>query len=1341
MKYKLLQIIIYYYFLSNNIYFTYEQFSDPKSNSIIKNQPLNKYIEFGENNTDSFFKYRLENNDILIISTFNERCFIYGLKSNGENYYEYENNTNYKAMTLSREFLYLNGAIVKIEKKEYPLLCDINLCRLIDYEGNTIYQINFNEFFEEKQISWNTHFLSFQIINLNNGNEILFCIRSKKDILLSKINILSKNLEFQQKSNFNGNQNYLQVDENINKLNCFITEKKMIECLYINENKYWIAIFDELLVYKTKIVLEKEEYIIKKDEDYFNFNNCIHLKKEIGIFTYYIRTKEMDNIQLHLQINELVFSDNNYIFNKFKNQNIIISLNNDNSSDFIIYDYFSNKNLMKFSDNRFSYVFNNFDGSIVLVIFDLYDNDKNLMIKYYKINLNLLEFTQTIFLYVETLNYNSFIGISFIISENYNYKKPLLAIFGNSDYEDNTKIILYENKNIEMKINEYINTKLNNNIFGYEVFFKISYIQECLNNIKLISIVQNKNIEINDTLSENDIILFDFTKINDIIEEPPFIEIKRIISEPEYEKYITLYDKIDIYGDDEQKFYKKKIIEEKAYKFIFNFSCYPSCENCFFGSFSEDNQKCLSCKSEENLCFMEKNKSCYNISMLIYNYYKHNITNEIICVPHGEFCLNEYPFEIRDTKECVKECDYEDLVNKYKIASNEPNSIISVFDIIHDRIKRENFEEEINKEMIIEGYNITIQTTDSLKQKYYIDNRIITNLSIIDLSDCEKKLGLDKPLIIVKMDINENDNSSPYIEYLLINPFTFEKMDIDLCKDSKINIYVPFEISENYYELYKYVKNYGYDIFNPSDKFYNDICTPFTTYNNTDVLIRDRKSDFFYDYNFCEESCDFDDINIDINKAKCVCEINNEITPNSKISANKLLEYFYKIEYYSNFRIIFCGELVFSLNGLKNNYGSYITLCLISLFMVIMIVNIITNNKKVNEILNKILDEQKKIIIFGKNNDLNKNNDSLFNEKIKKLEVEKPQNNNNIIKKKKVKRKKKKYKSLTISKNVLQKMINDNDNSKRRLSNNKMKNEFNIISSPPKKKIIKRMSHDVKFNEYEDSKKKNNVSIFSKDRHNINKKCTTKEKKIDNITDIIINNIEKEKRKFFFNSEELNSLSYNYALEIDDRNFLQYYISLLKIKHLIIFTFLVNDDYNIFLSKLGLFIISFSLYLTVNAIFFSDSSIHKLYEEKGKYNFIYQIPKILYSTIISSIASIILKQLSLSEKDILKIKKKLFIKELEDVTEEVKKCIRIKYILFFVIGFIFFSFFWYYLSCFCCIFTNTQIPLIKDTLISYSLSMLYPFLLNILPGLLRIPSLKKNNRKILYNISRIIALI
>ena len=63
-------------------------------------------------------------------------------------------------------------------------------------------------------------------------------------------------------------------------------------------------------------------------------------------------------------------------------------------------------------------------------------------------------------------------------------------------------------------------------------------------------------------------------------------------------------------------------------------------------------------------------------------------------------------------------------------------------------------------------------------------------------------------------------------------------------------------------------------------------------------------------------------------------------------------------------------------------------------------------------------------------------------------------------------------------------------------------------------------------------------------------------------------------------------------------------------------------------------------------MFFSDDSIHKEYEDKGKYNFVYQIPKILYSTIISSIINVLLKKLSLSQKDILKIKNNL------DITSE-----------------------------------------------------------------------------------------
>ena len=71
------------------------------------------------------------------------------------------------------------------------------------------------------------------------------------------------------------------------------------------------------------------------------------------------------------------------------------------------------------------------------------------------------------------------------------------------------------------------------------------------------------------------------------------------------------------------------------------------------------------------------------------------------------------------------------------------------------------------------------------------------------------------------------------------------------------------------------------------------------------------------------------------------------------------------------------------------------------------------------------------------------------------------------------------------------------------------------------------------------------------------------------------------------------------------------------------------------------------------------------------------------------------------------------------------------------------AFFWYYISCFCAVYSNTQTILFKDTLISFALSMLYPFGLNLLPGIFRIPSLRaeKKDKKCLYSFSQIIALL
>jgi len=65
----------------------------------------------------------------------------------------------------------------------------------------------------------------------------------------------------------------------------------------------------------------------------------------------------------------------------------------------------------------------------------------------------------------------------------------------------------------------------------------------------------------------------------------------------------------------------------------------------------------------------------------------------------------------------------------------------------------------------------------------------------------------------------------------------------------------------------------------------------------------------------------------------------------------------------------------------------------------------------------------------------------------------------------------------------------------------------------------------------------------------------------------------------------------------------------------------------------------------------------------------------------------------------------------------------IKFIIFFILNYLFLLFFWYFISCFCGVYVNTQITLIKDTFISFGLSMLYPIGLDLIPGFFRIPAL------------------
>ena len=237
--------------------------------------------------------------------------------------------------------------------------------------------------------------------------------------------------------------------------------------------------------------------------------------------------------------------------------------------------------------------------------------------------------------------------------------------------------------------------------------------------------------------------------------------------------------------------------------------------------------------------------------------------------------------------------------------------------------------------------------------------------------------------------------------------------------------------------------------------------------------------------------------------------------------------------------------------------------------------------------------------------------------------------------------------------------------------------------------------------------------------------------------------IKKSKAIMEYDDEEKNSLSYKLALKFDKRSYCEYYISLLKTKHVFIFAFFHSKDYNVRIIKIDLFFLNFSIYFTVNALFFNDNTMHKIYEDKGSFNFIYQLPQIAYSSLISSVLNVLLKLLALSEPNIINLKKNKEKNNLNVRVKELNDKLNMKFISYFIISSIFLLFFWYYLSMFGAIYRHTQYHLIKDTLISFGLSLFYPFLIYLVPGFFRIPALSNpnNKREYLYTLCQLFQML
>ena len=745
-------------------------------------------------------------------------------------------------------------------------------------------------------------------------------------------------------------------------------------------------------------------------------------------------------------------------------------------------------------------------------------------------------------------------------------------------------------------------------------------------------------------------------------------------------------------------------------------NCYKKCDFYYYfdnlGNYhcTEKNE----CPEEQKNLIQERLKCIDDCSKdEIFIYEDHNI-----CVKFSPekttilICEVNLPFE--KNNECVETCSAYDFLKKKCKLNNKGNieAKDNMIKIIQEEIKKGNLNELISdikeekKDYIVDDSETTYQLTSSENQ----NNNEYNNISTILLGDCEEKLkkhygiGKDETLIIFKLDIHQEGLLIPLVEYDVYNPLNLEKLNLSYCEDSKIGISIPVEIDEN--NLFKY---------NSSHEYYNDICYAYTTDSGTDIAVKDRQDEYVYNnLSLCESDCEYTYYNTTSKKATCECKAKLVLNSISDIKDNKdiLLKTFMDIKIFINLNILKCYNNLFNKEGLLKNAGSYALLSIIFIHLVSLFIFKI---KGFNIIYNTIQNLVKEKTQNTKNmhTKSGKNLTNIYKNKMKRKK---------IIKKSSKKLNKEKlgnppYKK---NKNKSSKLIGVNEDISLK-SNSKLELKFSEKKLGTKKKLSQKIPFLKKSINNKKEKKKINID---------NNKMSKSLKQY--INDMKISN---------YNDYELNSLLYEEALEIDKRAYTQYYVSLLKTKHLIIFTFFTKNDYNSRIIKISLFFFSFSLYLTVNALFFNYTAMNKIYQDQGSYNFIFQIPQIIYSTLICAAINMLVKTLSLSEKNIVELKR-----EKENILPKVKKllnCLTIKFILFYMISFIFLALFWYYLGCFCAVYKNTQGHLIKDTFISFGLTLVYPFFFNLLPGFFRLPSLKSVNKdkEWLYKISQILQLI
>ena len=111
--------------------------------------------------------------------------------------------------------------------------------------------------------------------------------------------------------------------------------------------------------------------------------------------------------------------------------------------------------------------------------------------------------------------------------------------------------------------------------------------------------------------------------------------------------------------------------------------------------------------------------------------------------------------------------------------------------------------------------------------------------------------------------------------------------------------------------------------YDPNSYFYNDRCFPNTSDRGTDIIINDRKKEY-NDKNLalCEKDCNFIGYDKNNKKVSYECKPKIELEKNVNIFFDKylLLHKFTDFKTNTNFYVIFCYHIFFTLDGIESQF-------------------------------------------------------------------------------------------------------------------------------------------------------------------------------------------------------------------------------------------------------------------------------------------------------------------------------------------------------------------------------------------------------------------------------------